>query len=321
MADNIDPQDTAILMTQLRNAQSLSVPLLKNQQMIVSSSSNPMINNNTNSKTGNMLIEACDARNNLFFKICSHKTAMILYYDIVLSRWYPYMCAVTAIPFLLTFLFRMLFDIFGTFSLIVMYISSIGSWIFVLGFLFGFNLRIVKKTTKTFDFWFKMYNALQAGVCHTIIFLIKYRGYSHGTLSVIGVWISGGTLCFLLFFIDGWNINTGSKVMILFTIMCLIFGASYYHYFYTLDVVWDPFDGTLMDDQQFDSSISFKSMYSSSLFNLGLFTLKPLISEAQGYWHINYSKSSKEIDVSGYTKCVGIHEKSYVKWFNTKKSD
>lgn len=262
-----------------------------------------------------------DAKNNLYFKYLSPSVADFMYYNVLLNKWYPIVSMTIAATFaILAEIFRYFIDeYYGFLFLCIGYITV---FMITLSYAFSANIEIVYLIIQTFDFWFKLWNLVLFAI--SILILFNY-GIYHWP-AYFQICVISTTLCIfcVLFIIDSINIanNKVKNGIIIFIAMYCVY-QTVQSYFTDPDILYNPFQRYDIDESQ----ISFKSVFMSSLTNLGLFIMKPVLSKVAKKILIQSKICNfKRMQNAGpnnnakYDRCGLIYKRPKLHWNNKKKA-
>ena len=131
------------------------------------------------------------------------------------------------------------------------------------------NVTIVQLIIQTFDFWFKCFNVFGFCLAHV---MIENLGIGHAFLLTTA--ISLGSFC--IFVTDAYPMNTAMRNIVLTIVSVIpIFLAVFWFFKEEREAVWNPFESIGGKYSQ----ISLNTLRVSSMANLALFVLKPMISD------------------------------------------
>lgn len=218
------------------------------------------------------------AHNNLYFRYFPRSFSNYWYYNIILSKKYPFCCiTIVSICTLLNWVSNKTHNTF-----LQQFFETI-AWIVTawatLSYLLSLNIDIIKLTLKTFDFWFKMLNASFVGVSQFLLFTEQGTPISTIVLSLFAELF----IVLDLFLCDAAFLHEKMKICLLLCAVCGLFGWSLWTYFEPIDIFWDPFSTTNENQSPSQSqnnsatNISMKNVFISGLNNIGFFTLKSMI--------------------------------------------
>ena len=158
------------------------------------------------------------------------------------------------------------------------------------------NIKILKLILDTFEFWFKVFNAIISLLTYCII--NYYAAYTEWWIGVI--WGIAGLFVFATEFVaDSLSISRSmKKVITVFVALYILFDLCWVYYTYS-SFEWNPLKSL---NSQF-TGIDFKSVLMSSLINIALFVLKP-------FWAYLLQCISKKLDYDDFEESIlkSIHQ-------------
>ena len=183
------------------------------------------------------------------------------------------------------------------------------------------NFRVMKIILDTFDFWFKMWNMVLWLIS---LIWINIEASPHSDDNVIGlvtseILLTIGTAlgCCLVFFIDAIPMGYQLKNYMSISGATLIFAQMISGYLRYKDVRYNPFNESF---DQF-TTISLKSIHLGAYFNIGLFTLKPILSYVlRKMYNKIYSRQPKSIIKSNeskrghYDRLITVYKRPKIQW-------
>ena len=219
-----------------------------------------------------------DVSKNYYYKLFPEKIAHFIYNDVVLNKKYNFTMVVLSLYFTLL-LFASIFDLMGIgmmYNISIILCLSIGL-VFAVTHLLSANKDIVALVSDTFDFWFKMYNLAVFTVCHFII--LHRAGHYHSVDSLFHtIFISLVTTLIMvtIFLLDSLFLSSRIRMimLVLFNIVWLYWMITTYFLVNDQDFNWNVLKAW---DFRY-TNVNWKNMYISSLSNIMLFTLKPIIA-------------------------------------------
>ena len=211
-------------------------------------------------------IVAVNASNNLYFKIFPRPIASILYYDIVLSKFFTIFTVGMYFSFAViarTYIHLGYYD-YGT---IAGWICFMFACIYSISWLLMVNIGLLIHVLQTFDFWFLIYNRIILSIAATATSTPLPLGFE------IFWKFTTTTQLLSIFLIDTYFLSWRMRVFV--TILFEIIWLYWYiwrYFFQSHDAfTWDPFDSEY-------ATINWKFLYLSSLSNIMLFVAKPIVA-------------------------------------------
>ena len=267
-----------------------------------------------------------DGSKNYYFKYFSNRTASIITYDIIGSKYFLSVIPLLAICFAIVgYIFnrdrnfdensRGLYIVSDVCYCLASLIGTIGA----ISFNLSSNRDIVWFTLKTFDFWWKVMNTLCVLVAQVILFYTN----ANATLTVmIFVIIAELSVSWSVFMLDAWYVSTKWKVIVISTVVLIAFFAQAYVYFEYADIYWTPFNISEY------AQISWKSAFIGGLFNVTIFTVKPIIFIVRHNIRLMEIMDKNDAKVQKILKrykhianSTTIATSPFLEWFNVEASD
>eukprot|EP01084_Bolivina_argentea_P259042 436959_1 len=203
-----------------------------------------------------------DKKNDFWHKCFQHDTADKIANFIMSSRW----MYVIVMPILITSLLCRYIDMLFDYQ----YIPATFASLWILCHLFCFNCSMLKRMTKSFVFWYKMYNWCVAIVCYLIL-----SGASHHYTGEGGNVLFGTILIIATASHDGSRMNRILKIMFAFCLLgiTILFGG-YVYFNGNSQIFGDHSPFIDISFNIFNESLSVRAVCIGSVMNLLIFFTK-----------------------------------------------
>lgn len=298
---------------------------------------------NTNVNTINIYsnhktIFAVNGKNNMYFKYFPENIANYMYYTILLNKWIALATITFAIMLVILPSLVSYVDNEATFDYnetirVVWFTSRIICIILCIIYGLSMNISLLKIIFQSFDFIFKMYNLFIYLIANFSIAIIDFNNSARFDQDIeIGL---GGKIAMrivysvtllsimpLIFTLDAIYLPVKLK---LFGLLCLtlLLAAELFNAFFIIDESdfnWNPLGAKY-------SNINFKQTLISSLFNLIIFTVKPVgaifLRKLMWYKKNNCNQDTSDNNGGGENdvqRSTTAYKKPYFKWCNISYS-
>ena len=254
--------------------------------------------------------------NNCFYKWFSNDKANWCVNLILYNKWYS--IVTTLVAFILAAASELDQTINGTNTVS----SSILAWmsycicsIFALSLIGVMNLDIIEIATKTFDFWFKMWNLMIWDICYGWIY---FETTDRRISELIGTILTVSAVVLAFSLMDAIPLKYKLNKIIVGAALCFYLGFFVRAYFIAQDVYYNPFGKYNIKHTR----ISLKSTFLGAYINIALFVGKPVLIDISK-WFVGKickyrvtGKNATNVNKIAieYERLFSIYKRPKVKW-------